>query len=81
MEKTIIVKETKISTLFSVMTTPEGDKLFKDAEGNFYSTNKESIKEGLTIDMFYGTRVDNLMALQVLIDIVAAGGWSKVKQL
>ena len=28
MKETIIVKETKTSTLFPVMTTPKGDKLY-----------------------------------------------------
>ena len=81
MKETIIVKETKTSTLFPVMTTPKGDKLYTDDEGNFYSTDKEAIKEGLTVDLFYGTSMDNLMALRVLVDIATAGGWSKVKQL
>ena len=81
MKETIIMKETKTSTLFSVMTTPKGDKLYTDDEGNFYSTDKEAIKEGLSVDLFYGTPMDNLMALRVLVDIAAAGGWSKVKQL
>lgn len=74
-------REKKFSNLSPVLSTANGHVLFEDNKGNFFATSKEDVKVAFVHDLFFGTSMDALEALNVLVDIATSGGWAEVKQI
>ena len=81
MNSETILVEVKISTLKPVMKTADGDFLYRDSKGRYFTTDKEAIKAALLEDLESDDINVRDCVSTILFDIVLIGGWDKVKEI
>ena len=81
MNSETILVEVKISTLHTVMKTADGNFLYRDSKGRYFTTNKEAVKAALLEDLESDDINVRDCVSTILFDIVLIGGWDKVKEI
>ena len=81
MNETIILAEVKISTLKPVMKTSDGNYLYRDSKGRYFTTDKKAVKAALLEDLESNDINVRDCVSTILFDIVLIGGWNKVKEV
>ena len=81
MNSETILVEVKISTLHTVMKTYDGNFLYRDSKGRYFTTDKEAVKAALLEDLESDDINVRDCVSTILFDIVLIGGWDKVKEI
>ena len=81
MNSEAILVEVKISTLHTVMKTNDGNFLYRDSKGRYFTTDKEAVKAALLEDLESDDINVRDCVSTILFDIVLIGGWDKVKEI
>ena len=81
MNSETILVEVKISTLHTVMKTADGNFLYRDSKGRYFTTNKAAVKAALLEDLESDDINVRDCVSTILFDIVLIGGWDNVKDI